>query len=51
MPLVKLEGSEPLIFNDTLGMVKDGELGVERGKRGDFLRELSEITANCEYSK
>lgn len=50
MPLVKLEESELLILNDTLGMVNDGEVGVERGKRGDF-RELSEITANCEYSR
>lgn len=30
----KVPESEPLIFNDTLGMVKDGEVGVERGKRG-----------------
>lgn len=51
MPLVKPEGSEPLILSDTLGIVNDGEVGVERGKRGDFFRELSEIMANCEYSK
>jgi len=30
----KVPESEPLIFSDTLGMVKDGEVGVERGKRG-----------------
>jgi len=30
----RLLESDPLIFNDTLGIVKDGEVGVERGKRG-----------------
>jgi len=34
--------SDPLIFNDTLGIVKDGEVGVERGKRGDP-RQVSPI--------
>lgn len=48
MPFVKPE-SEPLILSDTLGIVKDGEVGVERGKRGEFFR-ISEITV-LEYSK
>lgn len=34
----KVSESELLIFNDTLGMVKDGEVGVERGKRGDLFQ-------------
>lgn len=42
----KVPESEPLIFSDTLGIVKDGEVGVERGKRGkrgDFF-QVSAIT-------
>jgi len=34
----KVPDSELLIFNDTLGMVKDGEVGVERGKREDLFQ-------------
>lgn len=48
MPFKKLE-SEPLILNDTLGIVNDGELGVERGKHGDLF-QISEIIG-LEYSK
>lgn len=40
----KVSESELLIFKDTLGIVKDGEVGVDRGKRGDLFQVSGIVT-------